>query len=588
MTENAQPLQSNFTLFKKIWPFVKPYKWAMIGAFFALTTAAVSVLAIGLALRHFIDNDLQQTDADTMIDSAYLWVGIIFVLAISSYMRVTFISWLSEHVIADIRKQAFAKLLKTKPAFYEKTPISEILSRLTTDATILQTIIGSTGTMALRNILLLIGGTTILLVTNAKLTLYVFVITPIVVIPILFIARKVKALSKDEQEQLTGSSNIVNETLGALPTIQVYNAENKFYGWFETQVQQTKQAALNRVYMRAKLTVLVIFLGFGAIGAVFFIGGVDVISGSMTGGDLSSFTFYAAIVASSLAGISEVAGNLQRASASAERLLQLTNIHIAEADLKTDLKKTEGHIQFDHVSYAYPSRLDEPSLQNVSFEIQPGQTIAFIGPSGSGKSTILKLLLKLYDGYRGKIYLDEKDILPMDAETLRQPFTYVPQSPVILSKSLEENIFFGCEEKNAKRLKQAIEMAEVSQFIDKLPDGLKTDIGENGTRLSDGQKQRVALARAFYADPKILLLDEAMNALDSDNEIKILNRLNDHQKTKTVIIVTHRVSTIMHADQIFVMQEGSIIDQGNHKHLINNCALYRNLLKSTNSEKAVA
>ena len=569
-----------------LWPFVKPYMSSLWGALIALTFAALSVLAMGVAIRYFIDVTLQNQSSFYFLGSIFVWFAIIIILAFASFARLSFISHLSENLLADIRREALRKLVNMKPAFYETTPISDILSRLTTDATILQTIIGSTGTMALRNILLLVGGTIMLLVSNPKMTLYVFLLTPIIVIPLIYMAKKVKSFSNIEQDALSSATQYVEEALSALPVVQAYNQEQQITKDFEQRyLQDTKKFALARVMIRARFTFLIIILVFGAVGALFFLGGHDVLSGNLTGGELSSFTFYSVIVASSIAGISDVIGNLQRAAASADRLLQLVNIDVptAAAMEETDLEDVKGHIAFENVSFAYPSRSEQLSIRQVSFAIEPGQTVAFIGASGSGKSTLLKLLLKYYEGYEGKITLDQVDIQKVTDESLRRPMAYVSQNPVMFSTGLWQNICFGVHNASEKEIENAIEMASLSDFIDMLPNGYHTDLGQKALRISDGQKQRIGLARAFLTRPKLLLLDEAMNALDADNEARILENLS-RSKDMTIIMVTHRVHTIENADQIFVMDAGSIVNHGSHEYLFKNCSLYRSLLKSSNSK----
>lgn len=563
----------------RLWPFIKPYRLSLIGSFVALTFAATAVLAIGSVFR-FVDEYLKNQNID-ILEVSLVCLGITTTLSLASFARFSIISKFAEKVLADIRLKAFSNLLKHKPHFFEKTPITEITARLTTDATILQTIIGSSGTMAIRNILMLTGSVSMLLYLNPEMTLAVFISIPLIMIPIIIMAKKVKALAKIEQEELTNSTQFIDEALQALPIVQSYNQENRIQQTYDQYVTDTKTAAIKRIVYRAILTAIIIFLIFSFISGLIICGVLEIIRGDTTTGSFLGFTFYAILAASSVGGLSEIYGQLQRASASAQRLFQLVDFDPEESKSNGMdwVKPVEGHIEFQNIDFAYPTRKDISTLNDINLKIEAGQTIAIVGPSGAGKSTLFQLLLRFYDADTGKITLDGEEISLYCEESLRKPFAYVPQNPAIFSTSLRNNILFGQPNATQEQIEAAAAKAAVTDFIDQLPEGYETNLGQKGLRLSDGQKQRIALARAFLTDPKILLLDEATNALDAENEQFIQKVLSEQNGIRTTMIITHRLSTVTHVDRIFVMEKGQIIAQGTHEDLMNDCPLYGKLLK---------
>ena len=584
-----------------LWPFLKPYKLQILMVFLALTLAALTVLSIGLGLRYVIDEALSTKDTSSLRFFFFLFIIITLLLAAASYSRFYFIAKISEDVTADVRKFIFQKLIYARPALFEKLPTTQIISRLTTDMTIIQTVIGSSGSMALRNVILLMGSTSMLFYTNPLLTSFVFLAIPILIIPIIIVGKKVKTSSRTEQDKLTTTSTFLDEALKAIHTVQAFNQEHRCLSEFSQYVDNTKQAAITRIQKRAFLTAMVISLVFMAIGLLLLFGGYQVINNNMSGGELSEFVFYAVLVASSTGSLSEVFGALQRAAGSLQRvedLLTLNTEFIYKSQQNTSSlpenivnngfsdNSFTGRIKFENVSFSYPTKRKLPTLKNLSFEIQPGHMVALVGSSGAGKSTIFQLLLRFYDPDKGSIFFDEMNISNLDETTSRLPFAYVPQDPMIFSSDLYSNITFGNPKATPDEVEQAMTLAALDEFVTDLPEGLKTDLGQKGIQISSGQKQRIALARAFLTRPKVLLLDEATNALDAHNEKIIYQALQAFKKQgTTVIVITHKLTTISHADQILVLDKGCLKGDGSHKELQKNCHFYKKTLKLFSQEE---
>jgi ATP-binding cassette subfamily B protein len=537
----------------------------------ALIFTASSVLGMGHGLRYLVDEGLGKSDPDLLDRGFYVLLGVVGMLAIASYARSYFISRVGEQVVADIRKDVFHHVIMLSPGFFETTRTGEILSRLTTDTTLLQAVVGNTVTFALRNLLLLIGGTTLLLITSLKLTGLVFLMIPLVVVPIITLGKKVRRLSRETQDKVADLSVHIEETLSSLRTVQAYSLEARRSDEFGDKVGLSLDVACRRIATRSVLTSLVITMVFGAISAVLWMGGRDVLAGNISAGELSSFVFYAVVVAAAVGAISEIMGDLQRAAGAAERLGELLK---ATSPVEVPAKPRElpiplqGNLRFDHVTFHYPTRPDTASLRAFNLEVPAGKRLALVGPSGAGKTTVIQLLLRFYDPQEGKIFLDDVPIDTLDPVVLRGQIGLVPQDPVIFSANAWENIRCGRPDASDEEVLQAARAAAAMEFLEALPDGLGSYLGEKGIRLSGGQKQRIAIARAILKNPKILLLDEATSALDSENEKLVQHALERVMENRTTLMIAHRLSTIRKADEIIVMDQGSQVSRGTHEALI--------------------
>jgi ATP-binding cassette subfamily B protein len=509
-------------------------------------------------------------------------LGVAVVMAIGTFTRFYMVSWIGERAVADIRKAVFDRILSLHVSFFEITKTGEILSRLTTDTTLLQSVIGSSVSVALRNSMNLVGGVIMLFITNVKLAGLVLLVVPIVVVPIIIYGRKVRELSKESQDRVADVGAFAEETINAITTVQAFTHEKADGQRFFGEVTAAFDTAVRRIQARSILTATVILLVFGAIGAVLWVGGRDVMSGAITAGELAAFLFYATMVAFNVGVISEVMGELQRAAGATERLVELldTDSEIKAPENPVALPDThEGSIQFENVAFRYPSRPDTLSLSDVSLKIEPGQSVALVGPSGAGKTTIMQLLLRFYDVESGQIKIDGVDIAEADPLEVRNRMALVPQDPIIFSANAWENIRYGRPDATDEDVRAAADAAQASEFLDKLPDGFNTFLGEKGTRLSGGQRQRLSIARALLRDPSILLLDEATSALDAENERIVQQALDRLMVGRTTLIIAHRLATVVNADRICVIDQGEIKAIGSHQELLKENALYAKLAK---------
>lgn len=571
------PRQRDLRVLRPLLGYLKPYRLAVVGALIALIVAAGTVMTMGQGLRVLIDRGFRSE----LLDQALLvFLAVIVVLALASYSRFFLVSWIGERVVADIRREIFQHIIKLSPGFFEVTPTGEVLSRLTTDTTLLQVIIGSSVSMALRNTLLFVGCTIMLAVTNPRLTGFVFLFVPLVIVPIIFFGRRVRRFSRASQDRLADVGAFGTETLGSVRTMQAFTHEAIDRERFTVHVENAFATAINRVRARAFLTAIVIMLVFGAVGAILWLGGKDVIANRITAGELSAFVFYAVIVAGSVGAISEVFGDLQRAAGATERLLELlsTQPDIAAPESPIALPDPpNGHLSFEQVTFAYPSRLDTPALVGFDLDVKPGETVAIVGPSGAGKSTVFQLLLRFYDPQGGRVAVDGVNICDVDPAELRSRFGLVPQDPVIFSADAAENIRYGQPDANDAEVRAAAEAAAATEFLDRLPDGIHTHLGERGVRLSGGQRQRIAIARAILRDPAFLLLDEATSALDAESEQLVQQALERLMAKRTTIVIAHRLATVLVADRIVVMDRGEVVAEGTHAELIKRGGLYARL-----------
>lgn len=564
---------------KSLVGYLRPYRLHIALASVAIIFTSSAVLGMGSGLRYLIDEGLAKNNP-ALLDQAFgLLIGVTLLLAAATYVRFYLVSWIGEHVVADIRNDVYRHLIGLHIGFFETTRTGELLSRLTTDTTLLQTVIGSSVSIAVRNLLLLIGGGLLLLITSARLTGYVSLMVPLVVVPIVLLGRRVRGLARETQARVADISVHAEETLSAIRTVQAFALEPHEKERFASHVEAARATAMARIKNRAMLTALVIMLVFGAIVTVLWMGGKDVISGHISAGDLSAFIFYSVVVAGSVGAISEVAADLQRAAGAAERLSELLAVQpqIASNPAATPLAPTDAGVRFNQVSFTYPARPDKPAIDDFSLEVAPGGTVALVGPSGAGKTTIFQLLLRFYDPTSGSIAIGGRDIREFPLESLRALIGIVPQEPMIFSGTARDNIRLGRLDATDAEITEAARAASALDFLEKLPQGFDTHVGEKGVQLSGGQKQRIAIARAILRNPRILLLDEATSALDSENEYLIQQALERAIKGRTTFVIAHRLSTIMRADRILLLNEGRVEASGTHHELLAASPLYARL-----------
>ncbi|MFN2360622.1 MAG: ABC transporter transmembrane domain-containing protein [Marinobacter sp.] len=563
--------------------FISPYKRAVAGALIALVFTAGITLGLGQGLRILVDQGLA-TQSPAMLSRA---VGLFFVLviglAIGSFARFYLVSWIGERVVADIRKQVFNHLIDLHPGFFEQNRALEIQSRFTADTTVLQSVIGSTVSIALRNSLMLLGGLILLFVTNAKLASIIILGFPLVIVPILVYGRRVRALSRQSQDRVAEVGSYVGENLTQIKTVQAFNHQPHDRRFFARVAENAFDIARVRIRQRAWLTTIAISLVMGAIGVVIWIGGLDVISGRTSPGELAAFVFYSLLVGLAAGAISEVIGELQRAAGAAARIFELlqtpTEIRV-EADTRRVLPEhIRGDIEISHLTFSYPSRPDTQVLKSLSLNIRAGETVALVGPSGAGKSTLFDLLLRFYDPDQGQILIDNIDSRRIALDDLRRCFALVPQNPALFHGTIADNIRYARPDASDEAMVEAAQIAHADEFIRKLPQGYDTALGDTGLGLSGGQKQRLAIARALLADAPILLLDEATSALDAESEHLIQQAMPGLMSDRTTLVIAHRLATVRHADRIIVLDAGIVQDIGSHDDLVKRNPLYRRLAK---------
>ena len=575
-----RPRSKNYAYLLRTLGFMRPYVRQLTYFFIALLVTSSATLSMGLGLKFLIDRGLSARDPALLNEGLAIVLAIVVAIAAGTYVRFYYISWVGERVVADIRKAVFSQILRLSPGFFETTKTGEILSRLTTDTSLLQTVVGSSLSIAIRNIFSLVGGVVMLLITNVKLASLVALVVPAVIVPIIWFGRRVRKLSRESQDRVADVGSYAEENLNAIRTVQAYVHEDIDRAFFNLNAERALSTAMRRILARAAMGGIVILLVFGAIAVVLWAGGRGVIAGEISPGDLSAFIFYAVTVAAAVGSVSEVMGDLQRAAGATERLVELLETQpdiAAPANPKPMPVPAQGSVVFDNVTFHYPSRPDTAALHGLNLTVSPGEHVALVGPSGAGKSTVFQLLLRFYDPQAGAIRIDGMDLREVDPRDARSRIAIVAQDPVIFAADAMENIRYGRPSASDAEVIAAAEAAAAMEFIRKLPEGMKSFLGERGLRLSGGQKQRIAIARAILRDPAVLLLDEATSALDAESERLVQTALEHLMIRRTTMVIAHRLATVVNADRIAVIDDGRLVATGRHDQLLISNPLYARL-----------
>ncbi|MCV4268196.1 ABC transporter transmembrane domain-containing protein [Pseudomonas capsici] len=561
--------------------FIAPYRWHVLGALVALVITAGLMLFMGQGIKMIVDHGFMTGSAEQLERSIGFFLLVTVGLSIGTFTRFYLVSWIGERVVADLRNRVFEHLINLHPAFYENNRSSEIQSRLTADTTLLQSVVGSSLSVFLRSALMVIGGIILLFITNPKLTSIVVLTLPLVIVPILVFGRRVRRLSRETQDRVADVGSYVAEALRQIKTVQAYNHQEHDKAHFSRTVEKAFGTARKYILQRSWLITVVISLVLGAVGVILWVGGMDVINGTITSGELSAFVFYALLVGTSFGSLSEVIGELQRGVGAAERISELLQVRSEITAPASGLlglpPRVSGRLELQSVSFAYPSRPDHKAVDDLTLSIAAGETIALVGPSGAGKSTLFDLLLRFYDPQQGRILIEDVPIQQLDPHDLRRNFALVSQTPALFFGSVEDNIRYGNSGASAEQVEAAARIAHAHEFIMKMADGYQTHLGDGGLGLSGGQRQRLAIARALLVDAPILLLDEATSALDAQSEHLIQQALPSLMKGRTTLVIAHRLATVQNADRIAVIDQGRLVAVGTHRQLITGNPLYARL-----------
>ena len=575
--DNPPPKAKSLRPLRELLQFLWPHKSRLIAASLALIFTAMAQLSLGYGIQILIDQGFANQSQAGLRQAVVFMIVVGFAMASGAFIRFYLVSWLGERVSADLRQKVFNNLLTVHPGFYEKNHAGEIMSRITTDTTLLQTLIGSSVSLAARSALTLVGALILMSLTNFKLTLIMLIGVPLTLLPVLYLGRRVRNLSNKSQASIASVGNRAGEVLQSIKIVQSFQREAMERDVFGQEVDTAFQIARKRIQQRAWLMACAIFLFLGGMVGMMWTGGQDVLAGRMSGGDLGAFVFYAVMLGSAFATLSEVWGDLQRAAGAAERLVELLH---QDSDIDDKGQATIAHgqaVSASELTFIYPSRPDTPALSGFNLTIPPGKTLALVGPSGAGKSTIFELLQRFYDPTNGALTYGGKPISDYPLAQWRQKLALVPQAPILFSGDISYNIGYGNPEATEEEIAAAAEAAYAKEFIERLPDGFSSEIGAQGVQLSGGQRQRIALARAILKNPEILLLDEATSALDTESEHYVQLALGELTRGRTTVIIAHRLSTIMNADAIAVVDKGAVIDVGTHGELLSRCELYQRL-----------
>ncbi len=565
---------------RRLVPYVFAYRRQIVFALIAMLIAAAATLSLPMAVRGMIDNGFDASNAEGIDRSFSMLFGVAMIMGISAAARFYFVSWIGERVVADVRSAVYQHVIGMSPQFFERTRVGEVLSRLNTDTTLIQTVVGSSASIALRSALMLIGAASLLVITSPRLALLMAFVIPVVLVPILVFGRKVRRLSRDSQDRVADFSAVAGETIGAIQTVQAFTAQASEARRFDDNVEAAFETARRRIGFRSALTVSIVLLVFGAISFVLHQGATAVVAGTMSAGTLGQFVLYAVFTASSTAALSEVWGEVQRAAGATERIAELLDAQptVAQpASPRALPSPATGQIDLQNVGFHYPSRPNDPVFHDLNLRIEPGETVALVGPSGAGKSTILQLLLRFYDVTAGQIQFDGIDVRDCDLIALRTRFGLVPQESVIFSANALENIRYGRPDASDQEVMDAARAAHAHEFIEALPDKYQSHLGERGVRLSGGQRQRIAIARAVLKDPPVLLLDEATSSLDAISEDLVQQALERLMRSRTTLVIAHRLATVKKVDRIVVLDAGRVVATGKHDELMAEGGLYAEL-----------